>query len=84
MSALGQVRSFSCAQIMIFAQSFRPKHISHLRCAYYMCEIGADPMALMAYARVSTEGQWCHKRDEAVHRAKGPEDECWPNCFALD
>ena len=22
-----------------------------------MCEIGADPMALMAYARVSTEGQ---------------------------
>src|SRR5918997_5780553 len=42
---------------MISAQSSGPKQISHLRCAYYMCEIGADPMALMAYARVSTEGQ---------------------------
>ncbi len=42
---------------MIFAQNSGPKQISHLRCAYYMCEISADPMALMAYARVSTEGQ---------------------------
>lgn len=42
---------------MIFAQRGGAKQFSHLRCAYYMCEIGADLMALMAYTRVSTEGQ---------------------------
>jgi DNA invertase Pin-like site-specific DNA recombinase len=42
---------------MSFAPVHRTKKIRHFFCAKCTCEIGDDQMALLGYARVSTDGQ---------------------------